>query len=524
MTFWKWSRTASSNATADGTCPWPEGMPGAQVNDSARGVMAAASKYRDDTSGGLTTTGTSTAYEVSSYQGFDTLAHLDKNMIVFFPHVANGDTVTLKVDLLAAKPLRSAPSVELAANFLSAGVPYGATYYAATDEYILHGVYKPAIAPGSIASNLIADKAVTLRKLYHPSGVSKLLGTGSVAGLTIVGAANNGSGLIRLVVADSSTFTTGQQKTVSDVVGTTEANGTWTVTVIDATHIDLQGSTFANAYVSGGTIGGAVEEIVLGAGLQMNGTTLSAALPPEGSTKKLAIDVLTNTTLSVTADAVVMSDGTSAITRPINSPAVNLGTNGGIDALQGLLTIAAGTMYSIWSIGKADGTTKVLVNTSDTAVTFPSGYTFKALLGHVRTVAGSANLMGTKQRGKKVRYIVGLAQTTAAVVLISGSSGSITTPTWTAVSLSGLVPSSAIIATLSISNNGLANGIAMAAPSNSYGGATSTSSPPPLMTGASSAPAIQGYVAAMGDFLLESTNVYYAANGGTLTLLGWEEA
>lgn len=40
---------------------------------------------------------------------------------------------------------------------------------------------------------------------------------------------------------------------VSGVVGTTEANGTWVVTVIDATHVDLVASAFVNAYVSGGT-------------------------------------------------------------------------------------------------------------------------------------------------------------------------------------------------------------------------------------------------------------------------------
>jgi hypothetical protein len=40
---------------------------------------------------------------------------------------------------------------------------------------------------------------------------------------------------------------------VANVGGTTEANGTWLVTVIDATHIELQGTTFANAWTAGGT-------------------------------------------------------------------------------------------------------------------------------------------------------------------------------------------------------------------------------------------------------------------------------
>lgn len=392
---------------------------------------------------------------------------------------------------------------------------FGRSWLNAADANAAQGLLGPVSS--------IANQSVTYKKLQLTSAAARLLGSNGNPALAITNAGNNGSGLIRLTVADTSTFATGQVKVVAGVVGTVEANDSWTITVVDATHIDLQGSAFANNYVSGGTIGAGIEEIILGTGLLMTNKTLSVAVPPEGIIRKLAVDVLTNTTLSVTADGVVMSDGTSYITRPVASPAVNLGTNGGLDALQGSLTIAANTIYSVWAIAKVDGTTKVLVNTSDTVVTFPTGYTLKALLGHVRTTSGSANLMGTRQRGKKVRYIVGLAQTTVPVILISGASGNITTPTWTSVSLSGLIPSSAIIATLSVSSNGVANGIAMAAPSNSYGGAASTSNPPPLLVGASSSPAIQGYVAAMGEFLLESTNVYYAASGGTLTLLGWEE-
>lgn len=81
---------------------------------------------------------------------------------------------------------------------------------------------------------------------------------GSVA---VSGAANNGSGLVRLTVSSTSGWTTGDQKTVASVGGTTEANGLWTITVVDGTHIDLQGSTFANAYTSGGYVAVSVDAI-----------------------------------------------------------------------------------------------------------------------------------------------------------------------------------------------------------------------------------------------------------------------
>ena len=66
MTLYKWSQTASADATADSTINWAEGQSPSSVNDSARGMMAAVSKYRDDTSGALITGGTSTAYTLIS--------------------------------------------------------------------------------------------------------------------------------------------------------------------------------------------------------------------------------------------------------------------------------------------------------------------------------------------------------------------------------------------------------------------------------------------------------------------------
>jgi hypothetical protein len=82
--------------------------------------------------------------------------------------------------------------------------------------------------------------------------------------IAITGAANNGSGLIRIAVGSTATLTTGQLISISGVVGTTEANAeNWKITVIDGTHFDLLGSTFTNAYVSGGTIAGSLNAMTL---------------------------------------------------------------------------------------------------------------------------------------------------------------------------------------------------------------------------------------------------------------------
>ncbi|HLJ01742.1 MAG TPA: hypothetical protein VKT76_18675 [Bradyrhizobium sp.] len=82
--------------------------------------------------------------------------------------------------------------------------------------------------------------------------------------IAITGTANNGAGLIRLAVTSTATLSTGQIISISGVVGTVEANAeNWRITVIDGSHIDLAGSTFVNAYVSGGTIAGSLDAMTL---------------------------------------------------------------------------------------------------------------------------------------------------------------------------------------------------------------------------------------------------------------------
>jgi microcystin-dependent protein len=141
MTLYKWSQTAASDATADSTINWAEGQSPSSVNDSARAMMAATAKYRDDIAGAIVTGGTSTAYTVSSYEVFDTLAHLNGQMIAFTPHTTNGATVTLNVDSLGAKPLRSAPSTELLAGTIIQGTPYVAVYNNADGAFYLQGFF-----------------------------------------------------------------------------------------------------------------------------------------------------------------------------------------------------------------------------------------------------------------------------------------------------------------------------------------------------------------------------------------------
>lgn len=141
MTLYKWSQTASADATADSTINWAEGQSPASVNDSARAMMAAVAKYRDDVAGAIVTTGTGTAYAVNTYQVFQSLSQLNGQVIAFTPHATNGATVTLNVDSLGAKPLRSAPSSELPIGVLIQGTPYVALYNHADQAFYLQGLF-----------------------------------------------------------------------------------------------------------------------------------------------------------------------------------------------------------------------------------------------------------------------------------------------------------------------------------------------------------------------------------------------
>jgi len=140
MPLYLWSQTPGTNASADPTINFAEGQAPSSINDSARALMTSVAKWRDDIVGAIVTGGTSTNYTLTSYSVFDTLAHMNGQMIAFTPHTANGATVTLNVDGLGAKPLRVSPNVELQSNVLIQGTPYVATYNNSDGAFYLHNL------------------------------------------------------------------------------------------------------------------------------------------------------------------------------------------------------------------------------------------------------------------------------------------------------------------------------------------------------------------------------------------------
>jgi surface protein len=82
----------------------------------------------------------------------------------------------------------------------------------------------------------------------------KLLLTRTANAIVISNVTNNGSGLIRVTLATAHTLITGNKIFISEVTGTTEANGLWVITNINSTTLDLQASVYSNTYISGGSL------------------------------------------------------------------------------------------------------------------------------------------------------------------------------------------------------------------------------------------------------------------------------
>ena len=242
-----------------------------------------------------------------------------------------------------------------------------------------------------------------------------------------------------------------------------------------------------------------------------------SAPPPSGSFKNLAIKVASNTTATIAADFAVTTNGTAFQTTAL-SGTINLGTTGAFALDTG--TIAANTWYAIWAIAKPDGTTAGLASTSFTAPTMPSGYTYKARYGAVRTATGSAQLMGTWQFGRESQYVVGLAQTTATNIMASGAVGNVSAPTWVSVSVATFVPPTSCRITVSGAVQTAASQL-MIAPNNSYGAFNSTTNPPPLNAISPTGTVANTY----GPLLLESSNIFWASTGAANLLIchGWED-
>lgn len=181
MTLQTWSKTAASNNTADTTINWREGQAPSTVNNSARAMMAAIAKWRDDTSGSLLTTGSSTAYAVTTNEGYTTL--IDGLRLMVQVHTANGAAATFAPDGLTAKPLRTHTATALPSASFNSGGLYELCYSLDDDCWYVEGYFSVA-ALAVLSGNNTFTGTNTFQNDVSITDVTSIV-TGSVIPLTL---------------------------------------------------------------------------------------------------------------------------------------------------------------------------------------------------------------------------------------------------------------------------------------------------------------------------------------------------
>ncbi len=132
-----------------------------------------------------------------------------------------------------------------------------------SELYLFHPSYRPRILTREAATTWTLTEFHPLDGPYLATNVNTETTLSPIgifangAEQTITDATDDGGGEIGLEIT-AHPFTTGQAVLVKNVTGTTEANGYWQITNLSANTISLDGSTFTNVFVAGGTAEGLV--------------------------------------------------------------------------------------------------------------------------------------------------------------------------------------------------------------------------------------------------------------------------
>lgn len=251
--------------------------------------------------------------------------------------------------------------------------------------------------------------------------------------------------------------------------------------------------------------------------LDMLPTAASNLVGIQGAFKKLAGSATGLSAITTySADEIIVESPANQYQtlRAVNiTPSIALSGTNGLDTG----TSVASTWYSVWVIWNGS-TAAGLLSLSATAPTMPAGYTHKARVGWIRT-DGTANKypLGMTQAGNIVRYKISPGtNVTATPVMAAGSAGSVTSGTYVAVGTSTFIPPTAQIISITMVSGG---GSAAAAQSLGFGPTNTSVNPPPINSSSG------GNNASMGSLILESSNIYWAADtsGGRLLCTGWED-
>ncbi len=149
--FYAWSKTAANNAAASSAINLRDNQSPSVVKTNLREVMAELASWRDDTNGSLITTGTATAYAISSNQDISgENATPDGFEVTAVIHVMNGATPMLTVDDQDAAPITYKTGFAPDGGMMEAGSIQRFRWVAADSEWrLMHVVSRDATKVGA---------------------------------------------------------------------------------------------------------------------------------------------------------------------------------------------------------------------------------------------------------------------------------------------------------------------------------------------------------------------------------------
>lgn len=225
--------------------------------------------------------------------------------------------------------------------------------------------------------------------------------------------------------------------------------------------------------------------------------------------------------VSISFDELMLEDGSNRY-KVVRSGALSINTT--TTGANGLDTgvLAASTWYAVWVISNGT-TTAGLISTSSASPTLPTGYTFKARVGWIRTDGTASKIpLSFKQYGDRVIYAVAAGSNVAsAISMITGGSG-VFGSSLTAIAVAAFIPPTAtrIIGAIYQDSTGNKTVTVQASP-NSV--ATVPGGPGVFLQ--QSVNTTYSNQQVQFDFLLESASIYYASStgGGSTGMLvfGW---
>lgn len=236
-----------------------------------------------------------------------------------------------------------------------------------------------------------------------------------------------------------------------------------------------------------------------------------------------------NTKIDITADNVVLTNASGVAVR-FQSVSVTIdSTVTGVNGCD-VGTRAADTNYFVWLVA-TDTAIGGLLSTSPTAPTLPGSYTFKKRVSWNRTDS-SSNFKRVLQRDSVAQYVITVGTNTAVAPNIASgiaSTFSLTSPTLSSVSISGVVPSTATRIGVLAFNHWKFNAIGdiLVAPSISWGGVNNGPMGSAGQVWPYYADSAINQGAGLFWMLLDSTaSIAWCANttGCAISCLGWEDS